>query len=78
MYFHMSSGARGFRMGWAAVRWMVPLGLHVGRRFEARGYGTLLDNHSAVLCGGNTGCIIAIKGDGLFQGEVLAGLSIRF
>jgi hypothetical protein len=57
---------------------MVPLGLHVGLRFEARGYGILLNNHSAVFCGGTAGCIVAIKGNGLFQGEVLAGLSIRF
>jgi hypothetical protein len=67
-----------FFSGTLGVGWMVPLGLHVGLRFEARGYGILLDNHSAVFCGGNTGCIIAIKGNGLFQGEVLAGLSIRF
>jgi hypothetical protein len=67
-----------FFSGTLGIGWMVPLGLHVGLRFEARGYGILLNNRSSVFCGGSTGCIVAIKGNGLFQGEVLAGLSIRF
>jgi hypothetical protein len=67
-----------FFSGNLGIGWMVPLGAHVGLRFEARGYGILLDNRSAVFCGGTTGCTVAIKGTGLFQGEVLAGLSIRF
>jgi len=57
---------------------MVPLGAHVGIRFEARGYGIVLNNHSTLFCGGTAGCTVAIKGTGLFQGEVLAGLAIRF
>jgi hypothetical protein len=56
----------------------VPLVPNVGLRFEARGYGILLNNHSEAFCGGAAGCTVAIKGNGLFQGEVLAGLSIRF
>ena len=40
--------------------------------------GILLSNHSAVFRGGTTDCTAAIKGTGLFQGEVLAGLSMRF
>jgi hypothetical protein len=67
-----------FFSGNLGIGWMVPLGPHVGLRFEGRGYGILLNNHSAVFCGGTTGCTLAIKGSGLFQGEVLAGLSIRF
>ena len=67
-----------FFSGNLGMGWMVPLGAHVGLRFEARGYGILLNNHSAVFCGGTTGCTVAIKGTGLFQGEVLAGLSARF
>jgi hypothetical protein len=67
-----------FFSGNLGMGWMVPLGGHVGLRFEARGYGILLNNHSAVFCGGTTGCTVAIKGTGLFQGEVLAGLSARF
>ena len=67
-----------FLSGNLGIGWMVPLGAHVGLRFEGRGYGILLNNHSAVFCGGTSGCTAAIKGTGLFQGEVLAGLSVRF
>jgi outer membrane protein with beta-barrel domain len=67
-----------FFSGNLGIGWMVPLGPHVGLRFEGRGYGILLNNHSALFCGGTTGCTVAITGNGLFQGEVLAGLSIRF
>jgi hypothetical protein len=67
-----------FFSGNLGVGWMVPLAPRVGLRFEARGYGILLNNNSALFCGGAAGCTLAIKGNGLFQGEVLAGLSIRF
>jgi hypothetical protein len=67
-----------FFSGNLGIGWMVPLGPNVGLRFEGRGYGILLNNHSALFCGGTSGCTVAIKGNGLFQGEVLAGLSIRF
>src|SRR5882724_3339052 len=67
-----------FFSGNLGVGWMVPLGAHVGLRFEARGYGIVLNNHSTLFCGGTAGCTVAIKGTGLFQGEVLAGLAIRF
>jgi len=67
-----------FFSGNFGIGWMVPLGPHVGIRFEGRGYGILLNNHGAIFCGGTAGCTVAIKGNGLFQGEVLAGLSVRF
>ena len=67
-----------FFSGNLGIGWMVPLGAHVGLRFEARGYGILLKNNSALFCGGTAGCTVAIKGSGLFQGEVLGGLSVRF
>jgi hypothetical protein len=67
-----------FFSGNIGIGWMVPMGAHVGFRFEARGYGVLLNNNSALFCGGATGCRLAIKGNGLFYGEALAGLSIRF
>lgn len=67
-----------FFSGNLGVGWMLPLGAHVGLRFEARGHGILLNNNSALFCGGATGCRIAIKGSGLFYGEALAGLSARF
>ncbi len=67
-----------FFSGNLGVGWMVRLGPHVGLRFEGRGYGILLSNHSSLFCGGTAGCTVAIRGNGLFQGEVLAGLSVRF
>jgi hypothetical protein len=67
-----------FFSGNLGIGWMVPLGAHVGLRFEARGYGILLNNNSAIFCGGTTGCTVAIKGNALFQGEALAGISARF
>ena len=67
-----------FFSGNVGVGWMVPIGAHVGLRFEARGYGILLNNRSAVFCGGAAGCTVAIKGNALFQGEALAGISARF
>jgi len=67
-----------FFSGNVGLGWMVPLGAHVGLRFEARGYGILLNNNTALFCGGRSGCTVAIRGNGLFYGEVLAGLSVRF
>jgi hypothetical protein len=67
-----------FFSGNLGAGWMVPLGAHIGLRFEARGYGILLKNNSAIFCGGTAGCTISIKGSGLFEGEVLAGLTVRF
>jgi hypothetical protein len=67
-----------FFSGNVGIGWMVPIGAHVGLRFEARGYGILLNNRSAVFCGGTTGCTVAIKGNALYQGEALAGVSARF
>ena len=67
-----------FFSGNVGIGWMVPIGAHVGLRFEARGYGILLNNRSAVFCGGAAGCTVAIKGNAVFQGEALAGISARF
>ncbi|MBC8007611.1 MAG: outer membrane beta-barrel protein, partial [Prolixibacteraceae bacterium] len=59
------------------VGYMLPLGKRVGLRFEARGYATLINNDSSLFCGSNVGCVAAVKGDAMYQGEALAGLSIR-
>jgi hypothetical protein len=67
-----------FLSGNVGVGWMVPLGRNVGLRFEARGYGILLSNNSSIFCGDNAGCTAAIKGNAIFEGEVLAGISARF
>jgi len=34
--------------------------------------------NSALFCGGAAGCKAAIKGNGLFYGEALAGVAILF
>jgi len=61
------------------VGYMLPMGKNFGLRFEARGYGTLLNNNGGLFCGGNTGgCVVSIKGNALYQGEALIGLSGRF
>jgi Outer membrane protein beta-barrel domain len=70
--------AETFFSGNLGIGWMVPLGAHIGLRFEARGYGILLNNNSAIFCGGSSGCIIAIKGNALYEGEVSAGITARF
>jgi len=67
-----------FLSGNIGMGYMVPLGKHVGLRFEVRGYGTLINNDSALFCSDNVGCVATINGDALYQGEALAGLSIRF
>jgi hypothetical protein len=67
-----------FFSGNLGVGWMVPLAKHVGLRFEARGYGVVLNGNGSLFCGGAAGCTVAIKGRGLFYGEVLGGVAVRF
>jgi Outer membrane protein beta-barrel domain len=67
-----------FFSGNLGIGWMVPLARHVGLRLEARGYLILFDNNFTALCGGTAGCAVSIKGTGVIEGEVLAGLSARF
>jgi len=57
---------------------MVPLAKNIGLRFEARGYAILLNNNRAIFCGGTRGCTVAINGNALFEGELLAGIAFRF
>jgi hypothetical protein len=59
------------------IGYMIPLGRHFAVRLEARGYGTLLNNSGGLFCGGG-GCAVSIKGQTFTQGEVLAGVSLRF
>jgi hypothetical protein len=67
-----------FFSGNLGIGWMMPLGSHVGLRFEARGYGIVLRNNGTLFCGGSAGCTVSIKGSALYQGELLGGLSFRF
>lgn len=45
-------------------------------RAELRGYATLINSSGGFFCSG--GCVVALKGDALLQGEALLGLSLRF
>jgi hypothetical protein len=67
-----------FFSGNLGIGWMVPLAKNVGLRFEARGYAILLNNNGAIFCGGTHGCTVAINGTALFEGELLAGIVVRF
>ena len=70
--------SESFFSGNLGIGWMVPLARNLGLRFEARGYAILLNNNGAIFCGGNRGCSVAINGTALFEGELLAGIALRF
>jgi hypothetical protein len=57
--------------------YMLPLEHHLGVRFEARGYATLIDSTGGMFCSNNS-CLISIKGTTLYQAEALVGLTGRF
>ena len=54
----------------------VPLTQHLGLRFEARGYGTVVGSSGAILCSG--GCVVKFNGSLFMQFEASAGLSVAF
>jgi hypothetical protein len=59
----------------------VPVTERVLIRLELRGYFTSLHGHSDIFCissNGSANCAIRVKGNGLFQGEALGGVSFRF
>lgn len=58
------------------VGYLLALSRHVGVRFEARGFATMLGSDAAVFCSG--GCVAVLTGTALSQGELLVGLSARF
>jgi hypothetical protein len=58
--------------------YLLPLRAGLGMRFEARGYATLLESEGGLFCGGDSGCVISVKGDALYQTEILLGVSGRF
>ena len=59
------------------VGYLLPVGKHLGIRFEGRGYATLLQNNGGLFCG-SKGCVISISGPAMYQAEGLVGLSLRF
>jgi hypothetical protein len=67
--------------GSAAFGLEVPIGEHAGIRLEARGYLTAVDTDSAFFCKSDNGegvCRIVASGSAIFQGELLAGILVRF
>ena len=50
---------------------------HLGLRFDARAYGTLIDSGAAIFCGKGE-CRILVSGDGFIQYETNIGLVFRF
>lgn len=58
------------------VGYLLPLAGPLALRVELRGYATLVNSAGGLFCSG--GCVLAIRGDSLTQGEVLIGLGARF
>ena len=58
--------------------YMVPIAPGLGLRLEARGYATFINSSGGMFCKGGSGCAVSIKGDTLYQGEGLIGLTARF
>jgi len=56
--------------------YLAPLVGALALRLEGRGYFTLVNSSGNLFCSG--GCTLAIKGNALVQGEVMAGLTWRF
>ncbi|MDH4095730.1 MAG: outer membrane beta-barrel protein [Betaproteobacteria bacterium] len=58
------------------VGYMIPLAGRVALKLEGRAFATLVSSSSALFCSG--GCVVQIQGDTFGQGEVSAGLAVRF
>jgi opacity protein-like surface antigen len=59
----------------------LPVSRHFSVRLEARGFGTLVKTDSDLFCQSDRSgllCRIHGRGDGFFQGEVLAGAALAF
>ena len=56
------------------VKW--PMTENISLRLETRGLATLFNSNSAIFCSG--GCALSVNGSLFFQGEVSAGLAIKF
>jgi len=59
-----------------ALGYEQPIAASLALRMELRGYVTLINSSGGFFCSG--GCVFALKGDSLVQGEALLGLSLRF
>jgi hypothetical protein len=56
----------------------VWLGRHLGLRFEARGFFTVLESEADAFCPTVGECLVRAKGSDISQAEVRAGLVLRF
>jgi len=56
----------------------VWLGRHVGLRVEARGFFTFLESGHETFCQTGEGCQVHAEGSEISQGEIRAGLVLRF
>jgi len=61
-----------------AFGYMVPIVPGLALRFELRGYATWVDSKGGLFCKSGGGCALSIKGDALYQGDGLIGLTARF
>jgi hypothetical protein len=55
----------------------VPASSRFGLRLEARGFYTVVDSGGAVFCTNGT-CLFRFSGSGIWQGDVTAGVILRF
>lgn len=58
------------------IGYQWPLAERLALRLEARGYVTLVNSSGGFFCSG--GCVVAVQGDTLTQGELQLGLSFGF
>jgi len=61
-----------------AFGYMVPIVPGLALRLELRGYATWVDSKGGLFCKAGGGCAVSIRGDALYQGEGLIGLTARF
>jgi len=54
----------------------IRLSERIGIRLEGRGYLTLFDSGGSIFCSG--GCVISLRGDGMGQFEIIAGITAAF
>lgn len=58
------------------IGYQWPLAQNVALRFEVRGLFTLVNSDGGLFCSG--GCVVAVSGDLIAQGQALVGLSLGF
>jgi hypothetical protein len=59
-----------------AAGYQLPLSPRFALRLEGRAYATFVNSGTSFLCSG--GCVVQIQGDTFAQGDLLAGVAVRF